>query len=103
MPVQRKRDQERPAEYGGLLAKLVAEWTEAATNPQPIILEEGGGREPWHVFVVWDAWTELAPELRSEMIMEAFPEAHPDDSLLDVTVAMGLTTAEADRMGIKYD
>jgi hypothetical protein len=84
--------------------RLVAEWKNPDnTATQPVILEKRGGtNQPVHVYVVWDDWAALSDVERSEVIMEAFEEHYGHAEAMNVTVAMGLTTAEADRLGIPY-
>ncbi len=84
--------------------RLVAEWETPSDDPrQPIIMTEGGGRQPIHVYVVWDNWEPLDQIERSEVVMEAFEKVHGTKKALDVTVAMGLTKTEAQRLGIAYE
>jgi hypothetical protein len=87
-----------------LLQRLLEEWTHP--NPaaqQPIILEEStGANQPMHVYVIWDEWTPLGSIERSEVVMDAYEQRYGRAAGANVTVAMGLTPVEADRLGIKY-
>src|SRR5947209_5958332 len=87
-----------------LLNRLVDEWR--APDPkatQPIIVEESGGQsQPTHLYVVWDDWAPLGSIERSEVIMDAYEEIQGRPGAANVTVAMGLTPLEADRLGIRY-
>ena len=87
-----------------LLNRLVDEWQRPDPNAtQPIIIEESGGQnQPTHIYVVWDDWASLGSIERSEVIMEAYEEVRGRTGAINVTVAMGLTPAEADRLGIRY-
>jgi hypothetical protein len=87
-----------------LVERLTAEWKDTnSTASQPIILEERNGSDrPVHVFVVWDEWADLGGVERSEVVMEAFEQRYGRDEALNVTVAMGLTPAEAERLNIPY-
>lgn len=87
-----------------LFDRLVNEWRRPdPAAQQPVILEGGGGPgEPVHIYVVWDDWAGLGSIERSEVVMDAFEEVHGKAQSANVTVAMGLTPAEADRLGIKY-
>ncbi|MCX7049501.1 MAG: hypothetical protein NTX50_28955 [Candidatus Sumerlaeota bacterium] len=70
---------------------------------QPVIIIEGPvARGSIHVFVVYDEWQDLTPLERSETIMDALEDAWSSEEVINVTVAMGLTTAEADRMSLQY-
>lgn len=68
---------------------------------QPIIIAEPPDPAPIsRLFVVWDEWTALDLQERSEIIMNAYIAVHGAPAGSRVTVAMGLTSAEAARMGI---
>ena len=70
---------------------------------QPIIVEESTGQgQPVHVYVVWDDWAPLGSIERSEVIMDAYEQVQGRAGASNVTVAMGLTPVEADRLGIRY-
>jgi hypothetical protein len=47
-----------------------------------------------YVQVVWDEWDDVSNEERGRIIMDAYEQARPDD-LLRITMALGLTTADA--------
>lgn len=104
MPVKKLIRVPASAEAATLRSRLVDDWRNAASNAaQPVILEEGGGaNQPLHLYVIWDDWSELSMVERSEIIMDAYEEIHGAGSGMHVTVAMGLTSAEADRLGISY-
>lgn len=87
-----------------LLNRLVDEWRQPDPNAlQPIILEEAGGQgQPTHLYVVWDDWAPLGSIERSEVIMDAYEQVRGSAGAITVTVAMGLTPIEADRLGIGY-
>ena len=70
---------------------------------QPVIIEESAGTsQPVHVYVIWDDWPPLGSIERSEVIMDAYEQVHGRGQTANVTVALGLTPAEADRLGIRY-
>ena len=71
---------------------------------QPLIVIEGNRGEPQHVYVIWDAWNGLNQVERSEVIMDVIEQLSDDQRVKDlslVTVAMGLTAEEAERLGIE--
>ncbi len=104
MPVKKLVKNLPSPEARKLKRQLEAEWRNtASTKAQPIILEERtGAGQPLHLYVIWDDWADLPQVERSEIIMDAFEELFGQDKCLDVTVAMGLTPTEADRLGIHY-
>ena len=82
---------------------LAAEWRNPQESGQPIILISRKGKPGGtHVRVVWDDWRNLTQQERSEIIMDVYEMIHGQEESLSVTVAMGLTTEEADRMHIPY-
>jgi hypothetical protein len=104
MPVRQLRPRKPTPSARALKDRLLAEWRNAdSTAAQPVILEErGGSNQPIHIYVVWDDWASLSDVERSEVIVEAFEDRYGKDEALNMTVAMGLTTAEADRLAIPY-
>lgn len=92
-----RADDER---YQHLRARLVAEWREEggeAPNPDIEELANGQGRTT-QVIVIWDAWADLDAQTRSEMIVDAFQAVRGADAIVDLSLAMGLTRAEATRL-----
>ena len=87
-----------------LLNRLVAEWRQPTPGAQqPVIIEETASQnQPVHLYVIWDDWAPLGSIERSELIMDAYEHLHGRGGAMQVTVAMGLTPAEADRLGIRY-
>jgi hypothetical protein len=82
---------------------LTDEWKRPKKKGQPIIVLEGGKGQPLHIYVIWDKWQGLDQQARSEIIMDVVENLSGDDLIPDlslVTVAMGLTAEEANRMGI---
>lgn len=101
MPVKPLHPRKPSASAQELKRLLTKEWRKPKKTGQPIILTEETGRAT-HVFVVWDKWSALTQEERSEIIMEAYEDVVGLDKSFNVTVAMGLTPIEAKRMNIKY-
>ena len=87
-----------------LLNRLLSEWRQPAPGAQqPIIIEETAAQNlPVHLYVVWDDWAPLGSIERSEIIMDAYEQLRGRGAAINVTVAMGLTPVEADRLGIRY-
>ncbi|HEY3243641.1 MAG TPA: hypothetical protein VGM03_09840 [Phycisphaerae bacterium] len=104
MPLRRRRVLARNPRSEGLRARLVEEWRQPREDvPEPIIVEESGPNKPTHLFVIWSDWGDFNQQERSEIIMDAYEEARGSDLVSLVTVAMGLTPTEAERMGIEYE
>lgn len=83
---------------------LTQEWNTPSAAPQPVLIESAGERMSGskHLYIIWDRWLSLDQRERSEIIMDAYEATHTRPEVLSVTVAMGLTSKEADRMGINY-
>lgn len=92
-----RADDER---YQNLRARLVAEWRgEGGEAPNPDIDEimNAQGRLT-QVIVTWEAWADLDAQTRSEMIVDAFQVIKGAGAIVDLSLAMGLTPAEATRL-----
>jgi hypothetical protein len=98
MPVERRKMIPDPPAYQSLVNKLAAELVENTANGPSVIEEEQFGNRI-HVTVIWDAWSALSPEDRGRAIMDAYQKVRPDE-VLQITIAMGLTKADADKLKI---
>ena len=116
MPIRRRISRTAPQKYENLQKQLAEEWKNPRDDSgQPMIIIIGEEHEgiPIHIYVVWDEWSSISSQTdRSEIIMDTLdqltdPVNVPDSSgfpdIARVTVAMGLTTEEAERMGIHAD
>ena len=104
MPIKKRLQRTLPSSAAELARQLMNEWTKPKKEGQPVIVLEGGTRQPQHIYVIWDEWKELDQTQRSEIIMdvaEHLSGKHAFRDLSLITVAMGLTTEEAKRMGIE--
>lgn len=104
MPVKRRLPRSRPENADELTRLLFTEWVRPKKSGQPLIVIEGDDNEPLHIYVIWDKWGGLNQTERSEIIMDVVDNLAGDQRLPEnspVTVAMGLTTEEAGRMGIR--
>lgn len=105
MPVIRNPKREKPAQWRELKDIIVQEYMHETNDPsKPVIVidEETGIPGATHVTVIWDQWQGMTQRERSEIIMDACEEAFPEEKVRDITLAMGLTKDEADRMRIQY-
>lgn len=102
MAVIRKPQTPESPLHRRLLGKLAKELqrnqpTGPASAPQ--IIEEEKRGNFLHVTVIWDAWKDVAGEDRGRIIMDAYDQQRPAE-VSRIAVALGLTHAEADRLGI---
>jgi hypothetical protein len=104
MPFHRATVRPRPANAADLEERLVQEMTapnQDDPSAQPIIVAEPPGDGPiTRLFVIWDEWAALSQQDRSEIIMAAYARVRGQPDAVRISVAMGLTPAEAARMGI---
>ncbi|HEY5962327.1 MAG TPA: hypothetical protein VIV60_37480 [Polyangiaceae bacterium] len=86
--------------YQKLKARLVDEWSgRPGEEPLPDILEERDARSRViHVTVTWDEWSDLDAQTRSELIVDALQAVKGEAAVVELTLAMGLTRAEAARL-----
>ncbi len=104
MPVERRKHARVAEGHDDLKAILVDELVknspEGAPDDPYIVIEEIPLSDSLHVAVVWDRWQGVDPEERGRVILEAFGEAMGETEMLRVTMAMGLTREEAERLNI---
>ncbi len=102
MSLKKMSELVRPA-HTELRQQLVAEWRNPTDNAEPVIVvdetEQPG--TPIRLYVVWSKWEEMNIRERSQVIMAAYQEVEEDGSRLGrVTIAWGMTPAEAKRAGL---
>ena len=104
MPIGRLIQEQNP-EIQALRERLIQEWSEPSIASQPVLIEEAGDRmsNSKQVYVIWDEWQPLDQRVRSEIIMDAYEATHGRQEVLSITVAMGLTAADAERIGLRYE
>ena len=56
-----------------------------------------------HLTVIWDRWKGISQQDRSRAILDAYELSHPDEKwrVLEITLALGLTTVEARKLNLK--
>jgi hypothetical protein len=103
MPViKRKLHAEHP-KHAELVAELVRHLQGGPGLPEmPRIIEEDDAlSKTTRVYVLWDEWGSVTERERSEIILEAYQQAFDQQTMLRITVAMGVTPAEAASLGLK--
>lgn len=102
MPV-RDIQRQRPIDRNRLVDQLVDEWQRPRDDhSEPLILREyGRGGALTHVYVVWSRWSTMDQAERGEIILDAAERVIGAQKVLEITIAMGLTPDEAQRMGIQ--
>jgi hypothetical protein len=96
VPCGKGVSQEKP-----LRDDLTAELKNPKDSGEPQIIIEHPSPGTTHLYVIWSRWDDLEQVVRSRVILDAFTDARGEDEAIQVTVAMGLTQSEADRMGIE--
>ncbi len=105
MPITRKAPEitEINEEYVERIAQEIRSDNSDGPNDAPYIIEEP---VPYsnhlRVTVIWDVWNEASIEDRGRVILRAYQEARGLEDMLAITIAMGLTRQEADRLGISW-
>ena len=102
MPVRTQNVSDRRAgdsRYQELKTRLVDEWSgRSGSEPAPDILEEQDRGRVVHVTVTWDEWADVDAQTRSEIIVDAFQAVKGEQAIVDLALAMGLTSVEAARL-----
>jgi len=101
MPVRTRLEKSGVPAEGKLRADLVSELQNPKKRGEPDIIIERPHPSTIHLYVIWKKWGNLEQMVRSRVILDAFAEVHGEKKASDVTIAMGLTPVEADRLGIK--
>lgn len=104
MPIEHRLRTVSQTDAERLLELLYQEWrAQRAGEGEPLIIEEAprSGELPNHLYVVWSEWGDLTPIERSRLILQAYERYRGRDIATRVTLAMGLTPAEARQMGIE--
>jgi hypothetical protein len=84
-----------------LTTDLVREIKAPRPMGQPIILEDGNvGGDSVRIQVVWDRWENVAGELRSAIILDAYATALGDEYRRKIKLALGMTVPEAVEVGL---
>lgn len=68
-----------------------------------LISQPVAGSRYRHVTVVWERWAGIPQQERGRMILDGFERAHAKEPwrVLEITLAIGLTPGEAEKLNIK--
>ena len=100
MSILRKSLAPESAQHTELVGKLADELRfETPTGPRILEEEQRGGY--FHVTVIWDEWEGVEGEERGRIIMDAYEQERASD-VMKITIALGLTSEEAQRLGIRF-
>ena len=101
MPVHRVPLKPAP-QTEDLTRRLGEEWRNPGGDDpaRPNIIEEeiAGGR--LRVYVIWDEWGKMSVQERSRIILDALEAAKGKAECAKVSMAWGLTKAEAEKLGL---
>lgn len=101
MPVRSRLATPRVPGERRLRAELQAELKHPKARGEPDIVIQRPYPGTTHLFVIWSTWGELEQMVRSRIILDAYERAKGRREADKVTVAMGLTPMEAERLGMK--
>jgi hypothetical protein len=101
----RKQEKARPRHSRPDLVKILVEEmkkTGVSDTPDvPTIYEQAQSYgDNLHVTVVWDKWAGIPPEERGAIILDAYAEAGLDEEMRRITLALGVTKEEAEKLQI---
>jgi hypothetical protein len=101
-----KRQAPPPHSHPELVRELVEELKKegVSSSPQtPTLYEEAQTYgDSLHVTVIWSRWAGVPEEERGAIILDAYRQAGEEDSYRRITMVLGLTPEEAERLNIHY-
>ena len=103
MPVQRIKPEEsklNPKLVQSLARELQRNQPKGPPNAPRIIEESFRYGDFKQVTVIWDAWKDIAPEDRGRIIVQAYEKVEGREGVMKITLALGLTHQEAQRLGL---
>ncbi len=86
-----------------LQQRLTQEFAHPSEDYAPPLINIERPGERTHLLVIWDDWDSLSQQDRSVLIMDSYRAAEGDDAANRVSVAMGLTQREAERLGFDFE
>ena len=84
-----------------LREKLKAELSSPREEGEPQIIISRPTPGTTHLYVIWSQWNDIEQVVRSRIILDAFAAVRGEEEAVQVTVSMGLTPTEANRLGIR--
>jgi hypothetical protein len=101
MPLTTKsEDKTLPSDYNQLLNTLKNEWNNPKESGLPIIIEDQSLRtKSVRLYVIWDRFSEVPRDVRSQLIAEAYKDIHRDASE-QITLIIGYDVEEAVNVGL---
>lgn len=83
------------------LVELLADEIARGQNAQPACIEEEYAvTHSRHIYVVWDRWSNLPDDERTDVIVRAYAKAEGEEVAENIAVAIGVTGDEAVNMGL---
>lgn len=101
MPVREISGKWEVAGEAALCAELKDELDQPKDSGEPEIIIDRPNPSTSHLFVIWSKWENLEQMVRSRIIFDAYTAAKGEAEAVKVTVAMGLTPPEAERLGLQ--
>jgi hypothetical protein len=102
MPVVRKSLEPLSPDHSRLVDLIRRELraaSESGSSTDPYVIEEEQRGGYIHVTVLWDMWENVPADGRGQVIMDAY-EAERTGDVQKITLAMGLTHGEAEKLGV---
>ncbi len=107
MPVVRRKEQiqghpEHDSLRDELTEHLKRDVAEGVAEQPLIVEEEIRGSSRFRVYVLWDRWTSVKDDERSQIILEAYQNAYGAEKMLNASLVLGVTAIEAKQLGISF-
>ncbi|MDM8006497.1 MAG: hypothetical protein QUV05_10170 [Phycisphaerae bacterium] len=102
MPVTRikPKSEDHPELVKDLVRVLHENQPKGPPDDPQIIIKEIRHTNSIHVTVIWDRWADIDAEERGRLILDAIAKELGEAEMLRVSMALGVTKAEADRLGL---
>jgi hypothetical protein len=103
MPVKMLSNVLENEQYSSLVQRLAEEIREPQDkDPEPIIIRDTGWTGGKRLYVIWSQWAGVDPRVRGDLILEAYTRATDEGMTKNLSVVLGLTPNEAEKMGLHY-
>jgi hypothetical protein len=101
MPFQELAPPPRTAEQTRLMGELAEELRRPRPIGQPrVLVKQVGKKRLRHVYVLWDAWDDVPPPVRGDIVYDAFAEAKGAEYEQSIALVVTATIPEAADLGL---
>jgi hypothetical protein len=101
MPFQELAPPPRTAEHTRLMGELAEELRRPRPMGQPrVLVKQVGKKRVRHVYVLWDAWDDVPPPVRADIVYDAFAEVKGAEYEQSIALVVTATMPEAADLGL---